>query len=132
MAFLTIIMRTQGINLCDSRHIGNEGRTYGATRSNQIPILHRFPYQLLRNDIHNGKSVGNNRIQFLFQSFFYNIRQYLAIDLMRSPVADIRQRLVTVFNNRRTFIRSDRIDGIHHIRDQVCVINNYLPRFITA
>ena len=108
MTVTTIIMRNQRINLCDSCHGCNERRSYRTTGAYQVTVLIGFPYQLLRNDIHNRKSIGNDGIQLSFQSFMYNLRERIPIHGMGFIITDISQHLVGILNNRRTLIRTDR------------------------
>ena len=58
MAFGTQIMGTQGINFRNTRHIRHKRRTDGTSGTYQITVLDRFPYQFLRNNVHDRKTVG--------------------------------------------------------------------------
>ena len=51
---------------------------------------------------------------------------------MRFPVTNLCELLVTVLNDRRTFIRAHRRDSVTHIRNPVCVRDDNLLRFLTA
>ncbi len=107
-------MGAQGIYLRDSRHSGHKGRSYGSTGTYQIPVLVGLPHQFLCNDVHYGKSIGDNGVQFPLQPC-----------RSRSPEDPVHRShgphynryhvsiLIRVFNNRRTFIRPDRADSSH-------------------
>ena len=60
-------------------------------------------------------------MQFLFQSLFHNGRQILSIYFMCSVVTDSCQNLITVRNNRCTFIRSDRRNTVTHFHNFSCI-----------
>ena len=121
MAFAAIIMGAQGVNLRDSRHSRHKGASYGSTGAYQVSILHRLPYQLLRNDVHYGKSVFDNGVQFLLQSCLYDLWQIGSIDLMGPVVTDLRQCLITVRNDRRTLVRSYRTHDIDSVGNLICI-----------
>ena len=89
MTFFTIIMRAQRIYLCNSRHSSDKGRSDRTSGTNQIPILIGLPHQLLGNDIHYGKPIGNNRIQLSLQPLCYHLRQILSIHGMRLIITDL-------------------------------------------
>ena len=125
-------MRTERIYLCNSGKIGNKRRSNRSSRTNQITVFHRLPHQLLGNNIHNGKSVFDNSIQFLFHSFFNNFRKNLAIYLMRLVVTDCGKYLIRIRNNGRTLIRSHRINRFNAIRNQIGIGNDNLSCFITS
>ena len=132
VTFFTVIMRTQRINLCNTRHCSNKRRTYWASRTYQISILIGLPHQFLCNNIHNGKSVRYNRIQFLLQTFDYHIRQIFAIHLMRCVITNITQNLVWIFNHGRTLIRTNRKHIFHLICNHICICHYNLIRLITS
>ena len=123
MTGFTIIMGTQRIDLRNSRHSSHEGRTYRATGTHQITILVGLPNQLLCNNIHYGKSVGNNGIQLPLQTLRNHLRQFLSIHLMGAVVADISQHLVRIRNHRRTLIRPHRCDLLHPVRDHIGIVD---------
>ena len=47
-------------------------------------------------------------------------------------VADLRQGLITVRNDRGTFIRTHRRNGLDHIGDHIRIGNDDLFRLVTA
>ena len=113
------IVGAQRIHLRNSCHGSHKGASYGTTGAYQIPVLHRFPYQLLGNDIHHGKAVGNNGMQFLLQTILYNLRKLGSIDFMSLVITDLCQRLITVRDHRRTLIRTHRCNSLNHVRNHI-------------
>ena len=132
MAFAAIIMGAQGVDLRDSRHGRHKGASYGSTGAYQVSILHRLPYQLLRNDVHYGKSVLDNGVQFLLQSCLYDLRQIWSVNFMGSVITDLRQCLITVGNDRRTFVRAHRCNSLDHVCNHIGIGNNDFFRLITS
>ncbi len=132
VAVFAIIVRAERIHLRDSRHRRHKGRTDRPARAHQITVLHRLPHKLLRNDIHHGKSVADNRVQLAFEPCLHNVRKLVTIHFVRFPVADLRELLVTVLNDRRAFIRSNWRDSVTHICNHVRVGDDNLLRFLAA
>ena len=132
MAFTAVIVGTQRIDLGDARHCGHKGASHGSPGSHQIAVLHGLPYQLLRNNIHHRKSVGDNGMQLLFQPGLHDSGKLRSIYLMSLVIADLRQSLVAVFDNRRTFIRPHRRDSLYHIRYQIGVFHYYFICLIAS
>ena len=126
MAMGAQIMGTQGIYFCDSGHVGNKGGTYRASGAYQVAILIGFPYQLLSNNIHHGKAIGNNRMKLLFQSGSYNFRQVFPVHFMGLVIADFSKGFIRVFNNRRTFIRTYWCNALTHISNHPGIGNDHL------
>ena len=98
MAFHAVIIGTQGVY---SPRIPARSATkeelYGTTRTYQIAVLHRFPYQLLGDDIYNREAVLDNGIQLLFQlcsTMGGSFSPYISCLV----ITDFRQRLITVRN----------------------------------
>ena len=89
MTLTAIIVRTQRIYLCDSRHSRNKGGPYRTSGTYQITVIIGFPHQLLRNDIHHRISIGNDGCQFSLQSGLHRFGQIFSINLMRFVVTDI-------------------------------------------
>ena len=44
-------------------------------------------------------------------------------------IADLAQRLITVRDDRRAFVGTDRGHGVHHIRNVLRIVNNDFPGF---
>ena len=57
-------MGRKRIYLRDARCKSHKGGADRTAATDQIAILHTLPYQLLRDDIHHRKTVGNNGMQF--------------------------------------------------------------------
>ena len=125
-------MRTQGIDLRDSRHGSHKGASHASPGAHQIPVLHRFPHQLLGDDIHHRKSVLDDGIQLPLQALFHHGRQIGTIDLMGSVIADSGQGLVTVFNDGGTLVRPHGRNAFAHIRDHIGVFHHDLVGLVTA
>ena len=89
-----IIMGRQGIYLGNARHGSYKGRSYRTTGTHQITVLIGLPHQLLSNDIHNRKSIGNNGMQLFFQSLRYLSGQFCSVDGVCLFIADVTQGLV--------------------------------------
>ncbi len=68
MALLAIIMRRQGIYLCDTGHGGHKGGAHRTAGTHQVSVLIGFPNQLLGDNVHHGKPVFDNGIQFVLQT----------------------------------------------------------------
>ena len=132
MAVRAVIMRAQRIYLRDTRHRRRQRGTNGSSRTNQISILIRLPNQLLRDDIHNGESIGNDRVKFPLQPIDYHLRQLIAVHIMRVVVADGTKRIIRIRNNRRTLVRAYRGNALTHRRDLARVCDNDLLRLIAA
>ncbi len=71
-------------------------------------------------------------MKLLFQTFLYDFGQFIPIQLMGTAVTDLRQRLVTVRNNRRTFIRTNRCHDINAIGNFIGIGNDNLFGLVTA
>ena len=123
-------MGCERINLGYTCHGGNKGRTYRSSGTNQISVFNRFPNKLLSDDIHNGITVTYDRLKLSFKSLGYYGRKFFSIHGMSLIIADTSKRLIRILNDGRTFIGSDRCDGITHIRDLVCIQYYSLHRFV--
>ena len=130
MAFLAVIMGTQRIYFCDSGHGCHKRRSYRSTGSHQISVFIGFPYQFLSNDIHNRITIGNNRIQFSFQTGRNDLRKILPIDLMCTVITDFSQHIIRIFNNRRELSITDRAHTITHFHNLIWISNNDLFRLL--
>ena len=120
----------QWIYLRDTRHRRNKGTSYRSTRTNQISVFIRFPHQFLRNDVHYGITIADNGIQFSIQTFLYDFWQRITIHFVCFVITDITKHLIRIFDNRRTFIRSDRRYFFTHICNQICIFDdNFLCLF---
>ena len=78
-ALWTNIMRTQRINLWNTRHCGNKRRTYRTSWTNKISMGFTVCNKLLCSHIENGESVGRNGIEFLVKTSLNNFRKRVAI-----------------------------------------------------
>ena len=132
VAFWTEVMRMQGVDLRDAGHVGDKGRPDRSARPDQIPVCHRLPYQLLRNDIHDGKTIGDDGVQLFLQAVLHNLRKVVAVDLMRPVVADLRQHFVRMRDDGRTLVRPDWRELLHHVRDPVGICDDNLVRLLLA
>ena len=117
-------MRTQRIDLRDVRHGRREGRADGSSRADEVAILVRLVNELLRDDIHDGVAVADDRVQLRLETVGHDLRELRSIDAVRGLVADLAQRLVRVLDDRRTLIRTDRTDLIAHVGEHVRVIDD--------
>ena len=102
------IMRPQRIYFSDSCHGRYKRRSNRTSGSYQIAVIIGLPHQLLSDNIHNGKSITNDRLQFSLQTLGYHLRQIISVDLMSFVVTDLTQRLVRIWNDRRALIRTHR------------------------
>ena len=91
MAVGTVIMRTQGVNLRDTGHVRDKGRSYRTTGTYEIPVLVGLPHQFLRNDVHNGETVGNDGVQLPLQTLRNDRRQVVTVDHVSPVVTDLPQ-----------------------------------------
>ena len=98
----------QGVDLRDAGHVCDKGRPDRASRPDQIPVCHGLPYQLLGNDVHDGKSIRYDGMQLLLQAVLHYLRKVIAVDLMCPVIADLRQHFIRVRDDRRTLVRADR------------------------
>ena len=71
-------------------------------------------------------------MQLLFQPVLHDLRQRLAVQLMRPVVADVRELLIAVRYDRRALIRAHRRHNLNHISDQVGVRDHHFLRLVTA
>ena len=117
-------MRTQGIYLRDVRHGRREGGTDGSSRADEVAVLVRLVYELLRDDVHDGVAVADDRVQLRLETVGHDLRQLRSIDAVRGLVTDLTQRLVGVLDDRRTLIRADRTYPVAHVGDHVRIIDD--------
>ena len=82
-------MGRKRIDLRNARRKCHKGGADRASTADQIAVLHTLPYQLLRDDIHHRKTVGNNGMQFPLQPLFYNFRQGVSINFMCLRITDV-------------------------------------------
>ncbi len=132
MAFTTVIMGTQRIDLRDACHGGHKRTSHASAGSHQVTVLHGFPHQLLGDNVHHRKTICNDGMQLLFQPGLHDFRQIGPINFMCLIIADLGQRLVTVFNDRGAFIRTYRSYVFHHIRNHIGVFHHDLICFVTS
>ena len=123
-------MGAQRIYLRDTGHSGHKGGAYGATGSHQISVLIGLPHQLLCNDIHNRKSVGDDGMKLPLQPVHNDFRQVLPVHLMGPVITYLGQRLVGILDNRRTLVRPHRCNPLAHIRNLPGVGNYHLMGLI--
>ena len=71
-------------------------------------------------------------MKLLFQTLLDDLGQFIPIQLMGTAVTDVRQCLITVRNNRRTFIRPNRCHDIDPVRNFIRIGNNNLFCLVTA
>ena len=88
------IMRMQGIDLRNAGHVRDKGRSDRSSGSDQITVGHRLPHQLLRDDVHDCESIGDDGIQLLLQPVLDDLRQLFPVDLMCLVIADAGQHLI--------------------------------------
>ena len=119
MARLTVVMRRQRIDLCNSGHCRNKGGADRSPGSDQISVLVRLPHELLRNDVHNGISVLDDGRQLPLQPVLHHLRQRISVHLVGLPVTDLTQLSVRVLDDRRAFVGADRRNHIDPGRDPV-------------
>ena len=129
MAVRAVIMRTQRIYLGDPGHRRDKRRSDRTSGSNKISVVIGLPHQFLRDNIHHRISVGNNGIQFLFQTGRYLDRQIFPVNLVSAVITNIAQILLGIFDDRRAFIGIDRRDLLDHIRDLVRILDDDLLCF---
>ena len=132
VTFAAVIMGTQGVDLRDARHGGHKRASHTSPGSHQVSILHGFPHQFLSNDVHHRKAILDDGVQFPLQTRLHDSRQLGPIDLMGLVITDLGQGLVAVFNNRRTFVRAHRKNGLHHVSDHIGIFDHDFKGFVTA
>ena len=132
MTFLAIIMRRQGIHLRDTGHGGHEGRTYRSPGAHQIAVLIGLPHQFLGDDIHHRVAVGDNGVQFPFQTLLNDFWQRFSVNLMSPVVADFPQRFIGILDHRRKFSFADRRNLLAHGRDLRRIFNHHFFRFFCS
>ncbi len=121
MAMLAVIVRRQRIHLRDSGHGRHKGRAHGAAGADEVSVLVGLPHQLLRDDVHNGISVFDDGGQLPLQPVAHHLRQRIAVHFMCLPITDFAKLSVRVLDDRRAFVRPDRRNGIHPVRNAVWI-----------
>ena len=132
MAVCTVIVRTQRIYLCDTRHSSHEGGSHRTSRAHQIAVLIGLPHQLLGDDIHHRKAVGDNGVQLPLQTLHHDLRELLPVHLMGPVVADVPEHFIGVRDNRRAFVRPDRRDPLTHSGDFSRIGDHHLLSLVAS
>ena len=126
-------MRTQWINLCDTGHGSHKGTSDRTTGAHQIAVLIGLPHQLLCDDVHDGKAVGNDGIQFTLQTLLHDLRQRIPVHLVGLIVADIPEHLIRIFNDRRALVRTNRRNFFNLVKNLLRIGNyDFLCLFFSA
>ena len=128
-------MRTQGINLCDSRHSWQRRknlRSHGIQPDTHPPFDFHTSFCAMIYITANPLEIMEFSSRSSRSSTISG--KYLTIDLMRSVDSRYHVSVWSEFSITGGHLSGrDRSDRIHHIRDQVLVlVNDYLLRFITA
>ncbi len=117
MALCAVVVRAQRIHLRDARHGRDKGRAHGTSRADEVPVLVRFPDELLRDDIHDRVAVLDDGTEFLLETVLHDLRQLLPVHAVSLVVADITQLLIRVLNDGRALVRPHRAHRLHLVRN---------------
>ena len=79
-------MRRKWIDFRDVSHRRDKGRPDRTSRTDKIPIQIRFFDELMRNQIQHGKTMTDNRRQFLVKTGLYHSGQIFPVHFMRTPI----------------------------------------------
>ena len=129
----TNVVRGQGINLWDTCHRSNKGRSNRSTRSNKISLTFTVPNQLLGNHIKNRKSVLYNRVKLFWQTLFNQFGKRVAVNAFGAGPTDILQIIFRPFHFRGKWAVGNRNHiVINKIGYVVSVSYNNLVRLFLA
>ena len=119
VAFWAAVVRRQRIDLGDPAEGCCQRGAHGSTGAYQETVLHAVLHEALRNDVHDGVAVADDRVQFLVETGLYDIRQVISVHGSCRIIAGSLQLLIRVLNDRRALVRTDRSDALTHVRDPV-------------
>ena len=103
LAFFANIMRRKRIYFCDIAHRCGKTRAYGTTAPDKITVGIRLLNELLCDNIHDGVTVSDNRMEFFFESFIDNFRKRISINFLCIFDTCISKFIFRAFDNRRKF-----------------------------
>ncbi len=132
VAVFTIIMGRQRIHFGNTRHRRDKRRTDRSARTDEIAVLVRLPHEFLGDDVHDGKSVFYNRIQFMVQPPLSLRRQRVAVHTDRLLITDVPQRLIGMRYDRRTLIGIYRRHFFEPVSNQVRICHNDFVRLLLS
>ena len=87
-------MRRQRIDLGDLGHRRDEAGSHRSPAADQISVIQALFYQQVRDVVNNVVSGADDRIQLPLQSLFHDLRQRIAIFLIRIFITDVTQLLI--------------------------------------
>ena len=128
------VVRRERIYLRNTRHRGNEGRAYRASRADEIPLTLAVPNELLRDHIENGKAVLDDRGQLLVQTLRNHVGERITVHRFCSLPANALEILLRAVHVRRKGSLREGTDifVINPIGDHVGVLHDHLVRLFLA
>ena len=116
-AFGAAIVRRQGVDLGDARHIRHERRADRASRANEIAALKRALHELLRRHVNN-VILSKNAAQLDVQSVDDELRQLVAVQLVCLVPDHAVEVFFGVFKARREELTlGQKLDILHLFGD---------------
>ena len=91
------VMGRERVDLRDAAHMRHEGRAHRAAGAHQIAVVVGLLHQLLGDVVQGREAVADNGLELLFDAGYDDLRQLLAVHLLRaSPghVLDIVRRVL--------------------------------------
>ena len=126
------IVRRQGVDLGDARHVCNERRADRASRADKIAALKRALHELLRRHI-NDVVLAEDAAQLDVQSVDDELRQLIAVERVRLVPDHAVEIFLGVFKARREELAlGQKLDVLHLLGDGARVGHDDLVGFFLA
>ena len=119
-------MRRKRIHLRYARHGSRERRTDRSSRADEISVFLAEFDESLRDDVEHREAVRYDRIQLGLEALFDDLRERVAVHVLRSRPAFFGESLFGAFEMRRIGALRYRADPLYHIGYEVRILHNYL------
>ena len=120
------IVRRKGVHFGDTRHRRHERRADGAPGADVIAVILGVFHQLLRDDIEDGKTVLDDRIELARKAVGHILWHRISIHLFAVRPADFAQFLLRAGDVRREIALREGAHHVYHIRNLIRIFHDHL------
>ena len=119
------VMGREGIDLCNTCHVGHNGRAHRTTGAHQIAMLQRVLHQLLGGHVNHVIVAADDIPQLRLHPLGDEFRGILPVEPVHLAVHQAFQILYRVLNGGGEQIVGDRPKGLAHVRNGVGIAHHH-------